>query len=65
MHHKPQACGLRDDFSAYTNLKATVVGASYDSVESHKKFIAKYKLPFPLIADENKAVAKAYPLFAK
>lgn len=55
-----EACGLRDDFGAFRNLKATVVGASTDSVESHKKFIEKYKLPFPLISDESSGVAKIF-----
>lgn len=55
-----EACDLRDDVKAYQNLKATVVGASYDSIASHKKFIEKYKLPFPLISDETKEVAKAF-----
>ena len=51
---------LRDDFSEFRNLRGTVVGISYDSIASHKKFIAKYNLPFPLISDEKKAVAKAF-----
>lgn len=55
-----EACALRDDFAAFRNLKATIVGVSYDSVESHKKFIDKYKLPFPLVADTKKEVAKAF-----
>src|ERR1044071_696587 len=55
-----EACGLRDDFGAFRDLKATVVGISYDSIPSHKKFIEKYKLPFPLISDEKKEVAKAF-----
>lgn len=55
-----EACGLRDDIGAFRDLKATVVGASYDSVESHKKFIAKYQLPFPLISDREKTVSKAF-----
>ena len=55
-----EACGLRDDINAFRGLKATVVGASFDSIESHKKFIAKYNLPFPLIADQEKTVAKAF-----
>ncbi len=55
-----EACSLRDDFEAFRNLKATVVGVSFDSVESHKKFIANHKLPFPLIADTKKTVAKAF-----
>ncbi len=55
-----EACGLRDDINAFRGLKATVVGASYDSVDSHKMFIAKYNLPFPLIADTDKLVSKAF-----
>jgi peroxiredoxin Q/BCP len=55
-----EACSLRDDFEAFRNLKATVVGSSFDSIASHKKFIANHKLPFPLIADTDKSVAKAF-----
>lgn len=55
-----EACGLRDDINAFRNLNATVVGVSYDSVASHKKFIEKFKLPFPLIADQDKSVSKAF-----
>src|SRR5690242_20127874 len=44
-----EACGLRDNFTAFRNLHATVFGISYDSVESHKKFIEKYHLPFVLL----------------
>jgi peroxiredoxin Q/BCP len=63
-----EACGLRDDIVSFRDLKATVIGVSYDSVASHQQFIAKYKLPFPLIADEKKTVATAFgvngPMFA-
>jgi peroxiredoxin Q/BCP len=55
-----EACSLRDDFSAFRGLKATVIGISYDSIDSHKKFIAKHHLPFPLAADEKKAVSIAF-----
>jgi peroxiredoxin Q/BCP len=41
-------------------LNAIILGVSFDSVESHKKFIEKYNLPFVLLADTDKAVAKAY-----
>src|SRR5436853_518087 len=37
-----EACGLRDDFAAFRKLDAIVFGVSYDTVESHKKFIEKY-----------------------
>jgi len=55
-----EACSLRDDFPSFQGLKATVIGISYDGVASHKKYIAKYKLPFLLASDEDKNVAKAF-----
>ena len=55
-----EACGLRDDFPSFSGLKATVIGISYDGIASHKKFIAKYKLPFLLASDTDKRVAKAF-----
>ena len=55
-----EACGIRDTFDEFKGLKATVFGVSFDSVESHKKFIEKYRLPFVLLADTDKKVAKAY-----
>ena len=55
-----EACGIRDTMGEFKGLDATVLGVSFDSVESHKAFIAKYKLPFVLLADTDKKVAKAY-----
>ncbi len=55
-----EACSLRDEFSALRGLHATVIGVSYDSVASHKKFIAKHHLPFALISDAKKSVAKSF-----
>ncbi|MFA5976279.1 MAG: peroxiredoxin [Elusimicrobiota bacterium] len=55
-----EACGLRDDFAAFRTLKATVFGISFDSIESHRKFIEKYRLPFLLLSDTDKSIAKAY-----
>ncbi len=60
-----EACGLRDDVNAFRNLQATVVGSSYDSIESHKRFIEKYQLPFPLIADEDRKVAAIFGVAGK
>ncbi len=64
-----EACGLRDHFAAFRKLDATVFGISYDSVESHKRFIAKFNLPFALLSDKDRAIAKRYGadglLFAK
>lgn len=55
-----EACGIRDTFGEFKGLNAIVFGVSFDSVESHKKFIEKYKLPFVLLADTDKKVAKTY-----
>ena len=64
-----EACGLRDNFAAFRQLNATVYGISYDSVESHQEFVAKYKLPFLLLSDADKKISKLYGsdglLFAK
>jgi peroxiredoxin Q/BCP len=55
-----EACGIRDTITDLKGLDAIVFGVSFDSVESHKKFIEKYKLPFVLLADTDKKIAKAY-----
>ncbi len=55
-----QACSLRDNFQAFQKLGALVAGINYDSQASHKKFKAKYNLPFTLLSDPDKKVAKLY-----
>jgi peroxiredoxin Q/BCP len=55
-----EACGIRDEFSEFKQLDAIVFGVSFDSVESHKRFVEKYRLPFVLLSDTDKKVAKAY-----
>ncbi len=54
-----EACSLRDNFEKLNKL-VTILGVSGDSVESHKKYIEKYTLPFTLLADPNKELIKAY-----
>ncbi|MFA6553178.1 MAG: peroxiredoxin [Patescibacteria group bacterium] len=54
-----EACSLRDNFSELQKL-ATVVGVSTDSVDSHKKFSEKYRLPFTLLADDDKKMTQEY-----
>lgn len=49
-----EACNLRDNYQRFLDKGYAVVGVSIQSAESHKKFIAKYELPFPLIADVDK-----------
>jgi thioredoxin-dependent peroxiredoxin len=55
-----EACGIRDSITDLKGLNAIVFGVSFDSVESHKKFIEKYNLPFLLLADTDKKIAIAY-----
>jgi peroxiredoxin Q/BCP len=55
-----EACSLRDKYADFSNIKAVVLGVSGDSVKSHEKFAVKYSLPFPLLADEDKKIIKAY-----
>ncbi len=55
-----EACGFRDDFAKMARLGAVVLGVSKDSVESHKKFIGKFKLPFVLLSDPDTSVMQAY-----
>jgi peroxiredoxin len=48
-----EACGLRDRMGDLNKDRVVVVGVSFDSPDSHKKFIAKYHLNFPLLADTD------------
>jgi len=60
-----EACGLRDAWSDFAQRGIEVFGISGDSVKSHRKFADKFKLPFTLLADESKAVIRAYGAFGK
>jgi peroxiredoxin Q/BCP len=55
-----EACGFRDDYSAYNEAGVTIFGVSPDTPESHAKFKNKYDLPFTLLADPDHIVAEAY-----
>jgi thioredoxin-dependent peroxiredoxin len=55
-----EACNFRDEFPKFGKLNAEIIGISADSVESHKKFADKYKLPFDLLSDEKKEVINQY-----
>lgn len=55
-----QLCSYRDAFDELEALDAVVLGISAQDVDSHERFIAKHTFPFPLLADTDKAVAKAY-----
>ena len=55
-----EACDFTSGLKAFEKLNANVVGISPDSPASHRKFIAKYKLTLPLLADEEKQVLPKY-----
>src|SRR5438552_3653381 len=55
-----EACAFRDEFAAFKNKGAAVLGVSTDSAKSHDRFVEKYKLPFTLVADEDKRIVRAY-----
>jgi peroxiredoxin Q/BCP len=55
-----EACNLRDNYQTLLDKGIAVVGVSADTAAKHSKFIAKYELPFPLIADTEKEVINAY-----
>ncbi len=60
-----EACAVRDNFPDFQMLKLQVLGISGDSIESHKKFAAKYRLPFPLLSDEKKETVTRYGVWGK
>lgn len=55
-----EACEFRDNIFAFRRLGVNVLGISVQDVASKKEFAAKHSLPFSVLADSNKAVAKAY-----
>lgn len=55
-----EACEFRDNVFAFRDAGATILGISVDDVASHKKFAADHQLPFTLLADSEKKVARDY-----
>lgn len=55
-----EACNLRDNYHAFLAKGYDVLGVSADNAKAQQKFIEKYELPFPLLADEEKEVIKAF-----
>ncbi|MBK7432769.1 MAG: thioredoxin-dependent thiol peroxidase [Chitinophagaceae bacterium] len=60
-----QACNLRDHFGALKKKGITVLGVSPDEEKKHKKFEAKYKLPFTLIADPGHTIIDRYGVWGE
>ena len=59
-----QACSLRDSWGSVRN-KAKIFGISIDSAQSHRKFIDKYNLPFPILSDATKSIVNSYGVWVE
>jgi thioredoxin-dependent peroxiredoxin len=55
-----EACGFRDMYEEIVNRDTEVIGVSLDSNDSHEKFAAEHRVPFPLIADADRSLARSY-----
>lgn len=60
-----QACNLTDNYDMLLEKGCKVLGVSADSAKSHKKFIEKYNLPFPLLMDEEKKIIQGYGVWGE
>ncbi|MCE3007508.1 MAG: thioredoxin-dependent thiol peroxidase [Bacteroidetes bacterium] len=60
-----EACNLRDHYQQLLAQGYRVLGVSVDDEASHQKFIAKYSLPFPLLADTDQKIVNAYGVWGE
>ena len=60
-----EACGFRDAWDDLRELGAAVLGVSADDGESHRRFAAKYRLPFTLLSDPGHRVMQAYGAYGE
>jgi len=60
-----EACGFRDAWKQIAKANAVVLGVSADGTASHQKFIAKYKLPFPLLSDPDRKTMTRYAAYGE
>ena len=60
-----EACGFRDAWDGLRELGAAVLGVSADDADSHKRFVAKYRLPFTLLSDPDRSVMAAYGAYGE
>ena len=60
-----EACAFRDHFAEFKKAGAVVLGVSTDPVKSHDRFVEKFKLPFTLLADEDKKIVSAYGVWVE
>lgn len=60
-----QACNLRDNYTELLNNNIQVIGASVDSQKSHKRFIEKNALPFPLVSDTDHKLVEEFGVWGE
>lgn len=60
-----EACSFRDHFEEFRQRGAVVLGVSTDSVKSHDRFVEKFKLPFALLADDDKKIVQNYGVWGE
>ena len=60
-----EACSFRDNIKKIEKADTVVLGVSPDDTKSHNKFIDKFKLPFILLSDPDKAICNAYGVWVK
>ncbi len=60
-----QACNIRDNYSTLLSKDIQIIGVSADNQKSHLNFIEKQQIPFPLIADEDLTVIKAFGVWGE
>ena len=60
-----EACSFRDDFARLRDKGVVVLGVSPDSVKTHDGFVAKYQLPFTLLADTDRQMVQAYGVWGE
>ena len=60
-----EACSFRDHVGAFNDQDAVILGVSLGKADSHKKFISKFQLNFPLLCDEEAKVSKLFGVYKK
>lgn len=60
-----QSCNLRDNFQALAKAGIDILGVSPNDADSHRKFSAKFDLPFPLLADPDHTIINAYGVWGE
>ena len=60
-----EACAFRDHFAGFKKAGAVILGVSTDPVKAHDKFVAKFQLPFTLLADEDQKIVRAYGVWGE